>query len=241
MITQLYHGYFVQIPQEITKDVDFSEIKSFDCTFNGTEICLAPLSDQSFLSPITPVSFTEPLNINPITINCFGKLQLMYNNKPFPIKNKKAKELIGLLMCEQGKLVSKKKAAEMLWPDSTPSQAMNNLYKVCHYLKTSESPISLIPIFIDNQYLSLNVHLINSDLTQFMKLISQKDDDFPLFYANAEALYSGPVLYDECYDWILPYEAFYDIHYNNILEILINHYIKSNNFRMADYYKKKLL
>lgn len=235
MIAQSLHGYFIQIPPEIITALNLPENTSFECSLCGSVIQLTPVSGNIDISLQTP-----QVHVQPFTINCFGKFQLLFHGTPVPIRNKKAKELLSLLVCEQGHFLSKKKAAATLWPASNPVQAMNSLYKLCQYFKNAAAPLSLLPLTIENQSLSLDLERIDSDLSAFMQLSSPKSCDFLSCYTAAEALYTAPLLFDECYDWIAPYEAYYEIRYQDILQHLITYYRQIDNHRMAEYYQEKL-
>jgi two-component SAPR family response regulator len=58
--------------------------------------------------------------------------------------------------------------------------------------------------------------------------------------AKALELYRGPVLGDEFYDWISIWEAYYEMRYEELLYIMVNHCASVHRIAAERYYRKKL-
>ncbi len=151
------------------------------------------------------------------------------------ITNKKAEELLAYLVWE-GRPVGKKRLAAVLWPDSEPRKARDNLYKVCRYL--GEFQNGAIPLVIRREAVWVETEAIDCDIRRFEEYYrSFPNVDCCL---EAVALYKAPFLFEALYEWTQEAEAYYDIRYLECLELLAEHYDRNGNGRKADYYRKKL-
>ena len=70
-----------------------------------------------------------------LAFGCFGSFVLYWNGEIVPIPNRKAGELLALLLARGGGPVHKLTAAQTLWPGTDESHAMDNLYKSCGVLR----------------------------------------------------------------------------------------------------------
>ena len=96
---------------------------------------------------------------------------------------------------------------------------MDNLYKCCSVLKRMIRQGIPLPLRICRDTLSFDAREIDSDVKRFEMLYQQRDD---LACCKAAiALYAAPYLYEEYYDWIAPIEAYYDMRYMELLELVI--------------------
>lgn len=172
-----------------------------------------------------------------LRIQCFGKMSVSIDDKPFIFKSKKAKELFAYLICNKGGPVKNSVLAEVLWPDICKQNAMDNLYKAVRATKKMRLDDYTIPIVMKHGEIYIDQFVYSCDLTDFVQLYQMKDDMAKC--AAAVELYQGALLYDETYDWIGPYEAYYDIRFLKMSELLITHYMSNGNKRMENYYRNR--
>ena len=152
------------------------------------------------------------------------------------LKNKKARELIAFLVCERGRPVRKTRLAETLWPDASPENAMSSLYKVFRYLRDFSRNGLTIAEGCGAVWLDMSGAVC--DVMEFERLYADKKNVESC--ASAVKLYEAQLFSDECYEWISPYEAYYDVRYFEMAEMLASHYSRLHNKPLTDHYKAKL-
>lgn len=173
-----------------------------------------------------------------LKISCFGKLTLSMGNSYLLLKNKKAKELIAFLVCAKGKPVKKTRLAETLWPEIPMENAMSSLYKVLRYIREFGNQDFNIPVVESMGQVCLDMTCIICDLTEFERMYCEKNNIESCI--AMEEIYSAPLFFDEFYEWVAPFEAYYDIRYAEIIEILISHFTEMGDQVKAGYYSTKL-
>lgn len=146
--------------------------------------------------------------------------------------------MIAFLACKKGDPVNKRGLAEILWPDADSAHAMDNLYKAYGYIKKLKNEGVIIPIQSSKNVFCLNLTEVSCDLVDFERMCSNESD----YEDNSAAveLYQGPVLEDECYDWIATYEAYYELRYMELLDHLIAVCHGRGNMIRKKYYQNKL-
>ncbi len=155
-----------------------------------------------------------------------------------PISNKKAEELLACLAVK-GIPLSKEKAAEMLWENAEPQKARDSLNKVVAFLKHfGEQTLPGLPLHIRRNELFLDMSALYCDIWEFNEIYEKATEISD--WEKAVALYKGPLLSENYYEWSLLEEAYYDVRYCNILEKLQEAFRKAGNQDMANYYKMKL-
>lgn len=152
-------------------------------------------------------------------------------------QNKKAKELVAYLLCNSGGPIRNTVLAEILWPDAPLTNAMDSLYKVSRYLRNLRIGEESFPIAMTHGEIYFDYTMLSCDLYEFEKLYQRKEQVEA--WSEAIELYRGSIFYDEYYDWIAPYEAYYDIRFLEMTDYLITYYEKAGNREMADYYRAK--
>lgn len=173
-----------------------------------------------------------------LCIYCFGKFRLIYGGRHVPISNRKAEELLAYLTVT-GTPVSKEKAAGLLWEASEPNRARDSLNKVCAYLrKLKKNTVTQLPLYIRRDELYLDMTLGYYDIREFKRLCENETD--AAGWERAVALYTAPLLLENCYDWAVLEEAYYDIRYGELLKKLADYYRTEERTDMALFYEEKL-
>ena len=163
-------------------------------------------------------------------------MRLYFNNVPLLIHSRKAEELLALLACENGILLSKKGVAGKLWPDTEPVRAIDNLYKVLSYLKTY-SDIDF-PLVLRRGKIGLDINHYYSDIQEFKKFCDEEKKTEG--YARAIEVYKGHLLSEENYEWVNEYEVNFEIRCIEMLEYLIQQDSQAKKYKLVAAYYKKL-
>lgn len=147
-------------------------------------------------------TFSPPPLESDLYAVCFGSFSLYCGGKPLKFPNKKAAELLALLVSEQGRVVRKPAAAELLWPGADSVHAMDSLYKVCTALRH----MRCLPLKVDRDTLWLDTSQIDSDIARFDRLYRYRN--VPECCTEAIHLYTAPFLMNEYYEWSARAEAY---------------------------------
>lgn len=236
MIIKLSNSQSVKLPTTLLKELSLKDGDFLDCiAFMGT-IHLLPIRlkestyEQDKLAK--DISSMSKNNDHRIQVTLFREFNVMIDDEYYFIKNKKAKELLAYLISHNGTPFNKLTLAEILWPQTSQSQAMDNLYKVINFLK--ESPFTLIS---SRGKLQLDLSVIQCDTFLFEKYYHNRDDIECA--RKAIELYEGPFLFEEYYEWTATKEAFYEIQYFETLDNVIQYYENINDETTASYYRLK--
>lgn len=244
----IYKTWQINIPEDFITRLGIQEGNTLTCLLEDNEIRLRPAGTDMLSPEHLTTSVTDLPNENaPIPehakdykefrIQCFGSMSVSRNGRKIILQNKKAKELIAYLLCNGGGPIKNSVAAEVLWPDATLTNEMDSLYKVIRYLRNLRIDEATLPIVMAHGEIYFDYTKLSCDLPEFEELYRQKEQIAP--WSEAVELYRGSVFYDEFYDWIAPYEAYYDIRFLEMTEFLINHYEKTGNREMANYFRSK--
>lgn len=236
MIVRLQNNC-IELPEEILKQASLKEGAPFDCVYFNNTIYLVPILPLP--DSLTPLATTtNPTPIFPIQICLFSQLQLSVMGKPYSIKNKKARELLSMLLIRKGNPVKKLWIAETLWPLAEQPQALDSLYKVIRFWKSDEVLHTYFPLKSRSNELELELkqEQISCDIWDFEKYIALEEIKQMEAAVN---LYSGPFLFQEYYEWTAEYEAYYEIKFMKLLDCLIYHFEKEGNQTNSFYYRKK--
>lgn len=101
------------------------------------------------------------------------------------------------------------------------SHAMDNLYKICGALRRVIRRGIPIPLNIQRDILTLDTREMDSDVRRFEALYQQRRNI--ACCQEAVALYKGPFLFEEYYEWTAQIEAYYDLRYLELLHIIVRH------------------
>lgn len=154
------------------------------------------------------------------------------------LKNKKARELIAFLLCARGTPVKKSRIADTLWPDTPMENAMSSLYKIFRYLRGFSDNDLAIPIRESVGEVWLDMTGIFCDLTEFDRLYNDRGKIESC--AALVEIYRAQLFFDECYDWVAPFEAYYDIRFFEITNLLVVHFTQKGDTAKANYYRSKI-
>ncbi len=237
MVLKIKKNIEVTVTKEILKKLFLKEGDLLDCFVFEGGIHLLPfqLPPLSGAKDLPPVSCSDSPQVY---VTMFRQFDICIGNEYIAINNKKAKELLAYLLLHNGVPFHKLSLAETLWPQSSPSKAMGNLYKVIRYLKTS-SPVNLyFPIHSSRGKIQCNLSKIKCDFLLFEQYCSDPNDIACL--KKASDLYQGPLLLEEYYEWTAEKEAYFEIIYTEIIEHLSECYKQAGNDSLAYYYRRKL-
>ena len=244
----IYKTWQINIPEDYITRLGVKEGNTLLCLLEDNEIRLRPAETAEptvpapgpSASPVSPARDSVPkysTNREEFRIQCFGSMSISKAGQKIVFQNKKAKELIAYLLCNGGGPIRNTVLAEILWPDAPPANAIDSLYKVSRYLRNLRVGEESLPIVMAHGEIYFDYRKSSCDLYEFEKLYQQKEQVET--WSAAVELYHGSVFYDECYDWIAPYEAYYDIRFLEMTEFLIAHYENAGNREKAGYYKSK--
>ncbi|MCH5261419.1 MAG: hypothetical protein J1F42_00735 [Lachnospiraceae bacterium] len=242
----IYKTWQINIPEDFIMQLGIQEGNTLSCLLEDNEIRLRPeKSDKDPIKystasatslPHTTVS-KHPTFQREFRIQCFGNMSVSRNGEQVIFQNKKAKELIAYLLCNGGGPIKNTALAEILWPDTPFTNAMDSLYKVNRYLRNLRMGEESFPIIMEHGEIYLDCRRLCCDLHEFEELYQQREHAEA--WGAAVELYRGSVFYDEYYDWIAPYEAYYDIRFLEMTGFLITYYEQAGNRETADYYRLK--
>lgn len=180
--------------------------------------------------------YNEPVSLFPagLYMRCFGLFSLYLDGIPIYL-NRKAGELLALLSCEGGGPLDKRAVAGMIWPNSGRKQSLNNLQKICKYIKSMKEKI---PLDCGKTQVFLDMKKIDCDLNEFRRLYRKRPD--PDACEQVLELYRGLLFYHNSYDWVAQWEAYYELRYIEILGHMIKYHERCGNIQAAKLYKRYL-
>lgn len=154
------------------------------------------------------------------------------------LKNGKAKELLALLACENGRPVSKRRAASLLWGESGEEQALDSLSKVCKNLRRfSREHGDFLPLISTYGELQLDMDRLWCDLTEFSRLAARGDTES---LRQAAVLHTGDLLESEAYEWTGEYAGWLEIRFLELCDSLALRYRERGKEKLARQYERFL-
>ena len=230
----------ITIPGEIMQTLLLKEGDELELTIKNRVICLAlvkegeikqrkripyPGKQSGVKAGTTPV---------PLVFLCFGGFSVYYHGVTMGIASKKAKELLALLLLQNGRPLSKKVIAELLWPDKIPQKSMACFYKTNQYLKNVPEFKEIFPLINSGGALSLDMSQVYSDINEFSQLLRQA----PTIENRRRMLllYQGSLFQNETFEWLSSQEAYFDMEYLEAAEWLIREYKSHNLVQEAQKY-----
>lgn len=121
-------------------------------------------------------------------------------------------------MLESGGPVSKRYIASVLWPEADLERGRDCLYKTLSWLRTEPELCGLLGLDAGRESVSLHAEALSIDLEEFDRCYAARADI--RCCERAAELYSGPLLWQECYDWTDEKQSWYEIRYAEVLQIL---------------------
>lgn len=220
----------LSLPEEFIEQLGIQDGSTLTCFLEDNELRIRPEAlTQIVAEPCCPPGKKT------LEIRCFGNMSVSLDKCEITFQSKKAKELTAYLLCRGYGPVKNTVLAESLWPDVPIANALDSLYKTIRCLKKIRVNEALFPIITLHGETYLERQKISCDLEQFESLYRQKN--VPGSWKSAVELYRGTLLETESYEWIAPYEAYYDIRFLEMTEYLADQYEKSGNQKLARYYR----
>lgn len=185
-----------------------------------------------------------------LVIKLFGGFYISFDGKPATSMNSmRLQTLLAYLILHRDSPVSRQYLSFSLWPDSSESQARNNLRQVLHHLRQA-LPDADSCLQIETQTVHWNpkapVSLDVAEFEQVVGLIKNSDgieneSSFLSRLETAVEIYRGD-LFPECYDeWIEPMRRQFRKDYMTVLGKLAEHYESCRTYPKAIHYAEKLL
>jgi two-component SAPR family response regulator len=226
-----------RLPAEILRHFDMRTGVLCECSVDGTGIRLIPLEDvaNGKSVPVPDRHCPAPDDHRPVrlSLRCFGRLTLQYRGRYVRIDSERARELLALLVVEDGRPMRKERLSGILWPDSTGELALDCLYKAIRSLRRLEEQGVSIPIVCNRNEVFLETGDIEIDTVMFEALYG---DGTKESFERAVPLYVAPFLADEYYEWTSSHQAFYEVMFHEIIERLTQHYRDAHNPQKQRYY-----
>lgn len=95
-----------------------------------------------------------------------------------------------------------------------------------------------LPLCIRRDEIFLDLADIFCDLWEFRNIYETETHSYG--WERAVALYSAPLLFENCYEWAVLEEAYYDVRYAELLEKLAVCYRAEGRTKLAAFYEEKL-
>ena len=174
-----------------------------------------------------------------VFIKTFGGFDVFADGKQVHFSSEKAKEMLALLLLQNGKPLSKRVIAELLWPNKMPQKSMACFYKTNQYLKNIPGFNEVSPLVNSGGALSLDMSRIYSDINEFSQLLRQA----PTIENRRRMLllYQGRLFQNETFEWLSSQEAYFDMEYLEAAEWLIREYKSHNRILEAQKYISLIL
>lgn len=115
-------------------------------------------------------------------------------------------------------------------------QALDSLYKVVRFWKSNEILNQYFPLQNWTSELEMEYGDISCDIWEFEKNIDSEEINQ---MEAAVELYKGSLLFEEYYEWIEDYGAYYEMRIVKLMDFLIAHFEKKGNKVSERYYQKK--
>ena len=128
---------------------------------------ITPEAIQREIDHIKGVKAAEKL----LTIKCFGNFEVLYDGKSLPLKRKKAKELLAVLVDRNGAGVTAKQICAILFPDDT-DDTKNAAYlrQLILDLKNTLKTIGAEDVLQhDTPYYRIDTNLVRCDYFSFLE------------------------------------------------------------------------
>lgn len=226
------------IPNEVVRTLLIEEGDEMELTIKNRVICLALVRTEEACQKNFAGEGENKIKTSvkpaPLAFLCFGGFSVYCHGATVGIASKKARELLALLLLQNGNPLSKKVIAELLWPDKIPQKSMACFYKANQYLRSIPEFNEVFPIINRGGALALNMSQVYSDIHEFNQLLRQTPT-----VENRQRmllLYQGRLFENETFDWLSSREAYFDMEYLEAAEWLIRQYKSHNQIQKAQKY-----
>jgi len=211
--------------------------------FGGTLADKFELLDQPPKNGTHPAQGSDAVSAPSLVVYCLGSFQV-YQDDQFidDWPSSKGQLIFKYLLLHRTRPVAKEFLMDLLWPDSPPDAARNNLnvaiYGLRRALRRGRPDFSQV-LFREDSYLLSPDVTIWLDLENFVHhvktgqhLAQEGNLDAAINeYRAAEALYQGELMPEDRYeDWLLPMRRQLQDQYLYVLERLSAYYVNQQNF-----------
>lgn len=117
---------------------------------------------------------------NNLFINCFGKFKVYaQNQEPIKWRTEKSKELVALLIYNNGREVTRDEIIELLWPETDVDRAIRYLHNSIYYIRKSMESYSIdrSSIKISGSYSMIIADNVSYDFRTFSALSGKAEKD----------------------------------------------------------------
>lgn len=140
-------------------------------------------------------------------------------------------------MVADGGTVSKRYAASVLWPESNMQRARDCLYKTIAWLRRRPELLRLFGLEVVREDIAIRPGGLPTDLEEFDRCYARRGD--PDCCLRAAELYSGPLFWQDCYDWGMEAQSRYEVRYTELLSTLVDHRCHSGPVAEAKHQKEE--
>lgn len=233
----------ITLPMAVVEQLELKEGDKMEVEIINQTVCLTPFESKkrkpTETADLTKKEYFEKNNTiknnSKLYFECLGHFAIYNYGKLVLLSNKKAEELIAFLICERGYPVLKETIATFLWPQAEKRKSMECLYKVWKYICNLSQMNIEIPIISERNHMYFNSDDCVIDLEQFESYYENRRD-----IRSCEAaiqLYRGPLYYHQCYNWISQWEAYYEIRFWKLIEVVIEYYQRKDMLDIVEKYR----
>lgn len=123
---------------------------------------LKPCDSQELAHAVEKASRLLPARKNRMEVRMFGNFSVFIDGQPYYFSNRKAKELLALLVDHQGGIVTMEKAAGLLWENRPYDVTVKQLYRKAVICLNQLSTMKQLNFFVSNRG---SCHIIPSAIT----------------------------------------------------------------------------
>ncbi|WP_400244468.1 response regulator [Niallia sp. JL1B1071] len=152
-----------------------------------------------------------------IYIHCFGGLEVRSNLGPVKWMSRKSEEVFAYLVMHRGRMVSRERIIEDIFPEMPQKNAETYLNTVIYQIRKSLVPHGLKEIVHSNKdHYSLYLDYASIDYIAFEEALTKLDEKSPNYREDAlkvEEIYIGPLFGERAFFWSLSdIERFNSLH-----------------------------
>lgn len=181
-------------------------VQAFD--INAVDYLLKPVTAERLKQTLGKIDKTRR-GAPSLRVQLLNELRI-YNgdgqDAPIKLRSPKTEELFAYLLCKRS--VSREQIIETLWTDMEPEKALKNLNSTLYYIRQAIDAdksgnvlhAGKTEIRIEENGIDCDVYALERLLKQMRTVPEQADK----LLKQAEALYTGELLKDKAFDWIIP-------------------------------------
>lgn len=188
-----------------TTAYDHFAVDAFE--INAADYLVKPIIKARFdksLDRVLKKNDSESTNTdNSVSINCFGKFKIYkQNQEPIKWRTEKSKELVALLIYNNGREVTRDEIIELLWPETDVDRAIRYLHNSIYYIRKSMESYAIdrSSIKISGSYSMVIADNVPYDYRAFKALSGKSEKDEAALEALI-TLSSDTFMEGEDWDW----------------------------------------